>query len=225
MANLTVEDVVIAGLARVQEYARSYPAVRSVLYRRVSLRQQELAAMAAKVNRDYYGVAATAIVTAGASDINDIATPVPVPELIHKIEVAAVSAGSPYNVGDEVSIVRLADEAAEEPPRVTIRSGVIRQAKADLATVTQLKVYYSKIPDALLPTETGTSVVAIAPPYDELLVLDIAELVVERALHGDAADQAKTVLKTAIEEEVKAWEGRWLTRVAEYGITRTRFER
>lgn len=226
MANLSVEAVVLAGLARGQEYAANFPAVRSVLYRRVSIRQQELAAMAAKVNRDYFGVAADAVVTDGAADINDIVTPVPTPEFIHLIEVAAVAdEATTAAVGDSVSIVRLDDVTAEEAPRVTIRSGIIRHVGADLAEVTSLKVYYSRIPDALLPTEDGTTLVAIPSPYDELLVLDLAELIVDRTLRGTPDDKTKAVAMQALGGEVKEWEGKWLAHVAGYGVARTRFAR
>lgn len=225
MANLAVEEIVVQGLARVQEFTRSYPAVRSVLYRRVSIRQQELAAMAAKVNRDYFGAAASVVLIAGAADLNDIIAPVPVPEMIHKIQVDTIGAGALVAVGDEVSIVRLGDEIAEESPRVTLRAGVLRQYKADLLNVTGLKVFYSKIPDSLLSTELGTTVVAIPAPYDELLVLDIAELIVERALHGDPNDVAKKTTLDAIESEVTAWEGKWIAHAGLFGATRSRFAR
>jgi hypothetical protein len=225
MANLAVEEIVVQGLARVQEFARSYPAARSVLYRRISTRQQELAAMAAKVNRDYFGAAATVVLVAGAADLNDIIAPVPTPEMIHKIQVDTIGAGAVVAVGDEVSLVRLGDEAAEESPRVTLRSGVLRQYKADLLNVTGLKVFYSKIPDTLLSTETGVSLVAIPAPYDELLVLDIAELVIERAMHGDPNDVAKKTLLDAIEAEVAEWQGKWLAHAGVFGATRSRFAR
>lgn len=220
---MTFEEIVVQGLARVQEYARSYPPVRSVLWRRVGIRQVQLAAMAAKVNRDYFGVAANAVVTAGASDINDIITPVPLPETIHKIEVGAVGAGSPYAVGDEVSIVRLGDEVAEEAPRATIRSGVIRQYKAELATVTSLKVYYSRLPDVPAAGADGAALNAVVPePHTELLVIDIAKVVIERA---NLAEFGKMPVYTALVDEEKIGVEAWLAHVAARAGTRSRFTR
>lgn len=217
---LTMEDIVVQGLSRVQEYARSYPAVRSVLYRRIGIRQHQLAAMAAKVNRDFYGVAANAVVTAGAADVNDIAFPVPSPEMIQRIEVGAISGGVSPAVGDQVSIVRLGDETAEEAPRVTFRAGVLRQVGTDLATVTSLKVYYSKLPD--MPGLAGTDVTAIPEPHTELLVIDIAKIVIERA---NLAEVGKLPVYQALLDEEKAGVADWLAHVAQWGGTRTRFTR
>jgi hypothetical protein len=181
--------------------------------------------MAAKVNRDYFGAAASVVLVAGAADLNDIVSPVPTPEMIHRITVDTIAGGAAYAVGDEVSLVRLGDEIAEEAPRVTLRSGVLRQVKTDLLNVTGLKVFYSKIPDTLLSTEPGTTLVAIPAPYDELLVLDIAELVIERAMHGDAQDVAKKTVLDAIESEVQEWQGKWIAHAGAFGATRTRFAR
>jgi hypothetical protein len=219
---MTYEEVVVQGMARVEDFARSYPAVRSVLYRRIGIRQGELALMAARANRDYFGVASIATLAAGAADLNDIAEPVPAPELIQKITVNAVGAGAASAVGDEVSIVRLGDETAEEAPRVTIRSGVIRQVGNDLANVTSLKVYYSRLPAMPLATENGASLVAIPDPYSELLVLDIAERVVDRAMRGEGANDPARKL---VADEIKEWEGKWMAHVDVFGASRSRFER
>lgn len=225
MANLSVEDVVVQGFARVQEYVRSMPAVRSVLYRRINVRQSQLTIAAARNNRDYYGVAAIATLLGGAADVNDILTPVPPPELIHKITVDTVAAGAVPNIGDEVSIVRLGDETAEEPPRVTLRSGVLRQVGVDLLNVLTLKVYYSKLPDALLPAEPGTTLVALPNPHDELLVIDIAKLLVGRSMRGEPNDTAKKIVLDSLTEEEGKMEAAWIQHVRGWSATRSRFER
>jgi hypothetical protein len=223
MPNLSCEDVVQLGLARVQEYTRSHPAVRSVLYRRISTRQQELAAMAARVNRDYFGAAADAVLVGGAADLNDIVTPVPTPEMIQRIEVSTVVAGAVPAVGDEISIVRLSDPTAELAPRVTLRSGVLRAVGADLNNVTGIKVYFSKLPDALLVTEPGTTLVALPAPYDQLLVLDISSLIVERTQHGDPLDPIRQSVAEGLKKEIAEWEAKWIAHVRGLGEVRSRF--
>lgn len=223
MPNLSCEDVVRLALARVQEYARSHPAVRSVLYRRISTRQQELAILAARANPEYYGAVADAVLVGGAADLNDIVSPVPTPEMIDRIVVSAVGVGATVAVGDEISIVRVGDATAEEPPRVTLRNGVLRQVGNDLAGVTNISVYYAKIPDALAVNESGASFVVIPAPYDQLLVLDIAELVVERTERGDANDPARAAVAEGLRREKGEWEAKWLAHVSAFGRTRTRF--
>lgn len=223
--NATVEEVRVQGMAHVQEYSTIRPMARSVMYRRISIRQQELAIAAARVNRDYYGVAANALVIGGAIDVNDITSPVQWPEFIHKITVGAIAMGGPTPVGTEVSVVRLGDEAAEEPPRVTMRSGVIRQVGTDLTGVTSLKVYYSQIPDSLALAEDGTSLVAIPAPYEELLVLDIAKFIVTRSFTGESNDTTKAAAVAVLDTETAMWEAKWLAHVASYGVTRSRFDR
>jgi hypothetical protein len=223
--NATTEAIVVNALARAQEYNTIRPVARSVLYRRISIRQQELAIAAARVNRDYYGVAANAVVIGGAIDVNDITSPVQWPEFIDKITVGAVGVGATVAVGAEVSIVRLGDEEAEEPPRVTMRSGVIRQVGTDLANVSSLKVYYSEIPDSLAVDENGTSLVAIPAPYDELLVLDVVRFLVVRSFTGETNDAPKVSALTEIDADVTTWEAKWRAHVADYGATRTRFGR
>ena len=223
MPNLSCEDVVRLALARVQEYARSHPAVRSVLYRRISTRQQELAILAARANPEYYGASADAVLVGGAADLNDIVSPVPTPEMIDHVLVSAIGAGATAAVGDEISIVRLGDESAEEPPRMTLRNGVLRAVGADLAGVTTITVYYAKIPDTLAVSESGASPVVIPPPYDQLLVLDIAELVVERTERGDANDPARAAVAEGLRREKGEWEAKWIAHVGASARTRTRF--
>lgn len=225
MSLVTLNDVVTIALARLQEYNLPAPPVRSLLYRRIGIRQQELAIVASRANRDYYGVAGLATVVAGAIDINDIAPPVPWPEFIHKVQVGAIAGGATVAVGDEVSIVRLGDESAEEAPRVTMRSGVMRQVGTDLNGVTTLKVYYSKIPELYAVAEDGSSQTVIPSPFDQLLVLDLVALMLKRALRGDASDLQTTTALTALAEESSAWEAKWVAHVSAYGTPRTRFDR
>lgn len=223
MPNLSCEEIVRIGLARVAEYTRSHPAVRSVLYRRISTRQQELAALAAKVNPDYFGVVSNAVLVGGAADLADIVSPVPTPEAIQKIEVGAIGAGATVAVGDEISIVRLDDPTADVPPRVTLRSGVLRGVGTDLNGVVSINVYYAKLPDTLSSAETGTTLVAIPAPYDQTLVLEVALLVVERTQHGDQLDPIRQSVADELRKEASEWEAKWLMHVKQLGTARTRF--
>lgn len=221
MPNLSYEDIVKLALARASEYALDYAPVRSLLYRRASIRQQQLAAAATKANPEYFGVAANAVVTDGAADVNDIASPVPTPEAIQHIHIGAIGAGATVAVGDEVSIVRLGDETAEVKPRVTFRAGILREAVAgDLAGVTSLKVYYAKLPDIAAVAETGATLLVIPPPHDSLLVVDLVKYILMRARLDEAG---RTALLTAISAEEAELEKAWLAHVVQWGTTRTRF--
>ena len=68
----TVEDLVEQALSRCAEYGGNYPATRSLLYRRLGVRQQELFAAAARANPEYFG--ATAIGTLDANKAVSLAT-------------------------------------------------------------------------------------------------------------------------------------------------------
>jgi hypothetical protein len=148
--NATTEAIVVNALARAQEYNTIRPVARSVLYRRISIRQQELAIAAARVNRDYYGVAANAVVIGGAIDVNDITSPVQWPEFIDKITVGAVGVGATRGGGcgslDRAARRRGGRGAAARHDALG-RDPPSRHRPRE--RVTSLKVYYSKIPDSL----------------------------------------------------------------------------
>lgn len=219
MPNLSYEDIVKLALARASEYALDYAPVRSLLYRRASIRQQQIAAAASKVNPDYFGVAADAVIVGGSADLADIVTPVPTPETIQHIFVSGV-AGAGATVGDEVSLVRVGDEVAEEPPRATLRNGIIRGVGSDFDEITSIKVYYAKLPDIAAVAEPGTTLVLLPPPHDSLLVVDLVKYILMRARIDEAG---RTALMGAITAEETTLEQAWLAHVTAFGPVRTRF--
>lgn len=175
---MTVDQVAVAALARAMEHSRQIPTTRSVIYRRIGQRQQDLFAMAARVNPDYYGVCAIASLRdaddewVGASDISAIGGDVPPVEQLARIEVQDPGT-SEYAVGQEVYVVPLSDPGVAFAPRVTVRNRVIRQVGTDLAGVEKLEVFYSRSPTPITGADEDREL-ELAPQFQELLVVDAA---------------------------------------------------
>lgn len=175
---MTVEEIAVAALARAMEHSDKVPTTRSVLYRRIGQRQQDLFAMAARISPDYYGVCAKASLRdgdgewVGAADIAAIAGDVPPAEQITRIEI--LDAGtSTYAVGDEVNIVPQGDPNVAFPPRVTLRNRVIRQVGTDLEGVEKLEVFYSRSPVPVTAADEDREM-ELPAQFQELLVVDAA---------------------------------------------------
>jgi hypothetical protein len=177
----TVEELTIQALARCAEYGNDYPTTRSVLYRRLGVRQQQLFAAAARANPEYFGATALGTLDSnGAISLSTLgdpaaADPTPNMELLSRIEVAANDGSEgALDVGTEVHVVVVTDALhAVLPPRVTVRGGVIASVGSDLAHVTQLFVYYSRRPFRLNYDDKAT-LVELPEPFQELLVIDLA---------------------------------------------------
>lgn len=205
----TVEDLVVQGLARCAEYGNDFPETRSVLYRRLGVRQQQLYAAAARANPEYFGAAA--IGTLDGSGRISLATmgdpgaadPTPNMELVSEIVVSAAS-GAPGvpAVGALVHVVALTDPDAELPPRVTVRGGTIAPVGTDLAGVTQITVYYSHRPFGLRPQD-GAVAVELPEPFHDLLVLDLARFLV-RKMTTLSAEVRQAALQVFEAEEQEA---------------------
>lgn len=218
---LTCEEIVVQAMSRVSDVTDSFPKTRSIMYRRIGVRQHQLFARAAKVNAEYFGTSSWATLDAnGAADLADFISPVPTPEQIQMVTVHEIDVGSPYAVGDEIALVSVADTGAELAPRMTLRDGVLRQVGTDLATVNAVRVWYSRQPDALGPTDKDTAT-ELPTPWDELLVVDLTRHLLRSAKR---TEERAAVLVALNEEETELLLG-FDSHVADYAARRERFSR
>jgi hypothetical protein len=201
----TVEQVSVAALSRTLDFGANAPSTRSLLYRRISIRQQELFSFAAQVNPEYYGTFAIGTLDAGAIDLRLMLTDgVREAVAVTKIQVEAMTAPSTtYAVGDEITIVPASDDpGAYLAPRATIRDHVLRQVGTDLAEVEDIRMSYSYRPDPLAENEAGTTEVGLEAPFDELLVIDLTRHLLAKTLKMDAAVKAAAIVELTEEEKV-----------------------
>lgn len=214
----TVEELVIQALARAMEFGDNFPATRSLLYRRLGVRQQQLFAAAARVNPYYFGdIAIGTLDAAGSIDINlsgdpEAADPVENMELIS--EVAIEDPGtSGFAAGDEVHVVPLHDPEVAFAPRVTIQGHVIRQVGTDLANVVSIRLYYSRRPFRIDPDDAA-SPISLPETFSELLVVDVAKYLLRKA--ATIPQEVRQVALTALEAEEQEALGNFIEHVREF---------
>lgn len=195
---MTAEEITLAALFRALEFTNTVPSTRSVLYRRIGVRQQQLFARAASVNADYFGICATGGLDDGAADLGDFAPPVEAPESITRVEIADPGS-SPYDEGTEIRVVPSTDVGVELPPRMTLRNRVLRQVSTDLAGVLSIRVAYSRVPLAIGPAD-GAVTVQIPAPHDELLVVDLTKTMLTKGVDMDGAARGAALELLATEE-------------------------
>ncbi|HJX74917.1 MAG TPA: hypothetical protein VJ247_01090 [Gaiella sp.] len=216
--SLSVTEVIELALARMSEYTDQFPQSRLSMIRRVGVRQQQLFALAAETNIDYYGACAETVLVNGACDLADIASPVPTPELITKIEVDDPGT-STYATGDEINIVPSTDLAAELVPRMTLRDLVLEAVDTDLDGVASIMVFYSRL-STMYGAADADTLTEISSPYDELLVVDLAVYLLKQARGIDETVRA-AALASLGDEEKTLLQG-YLAHVTAYGPTRAR---
>jgi hypothetical protein len=201
----TVEELTVQALARCAEYSNSYPTTRSVLYRRLGVRQQQLFSAAARANPEYFGATADgtldgngeiALATTGDPRATN---PVPNMELISRVEVLASSGEDAPAVGSEINVVAVTDaEAAALPPRLTIRGGTFAPVGNDLAQVTQIRVFYSRRPFRLDYEDEATEV-ELPEPFHDLLILDLARFTLRKM--ASLTQEVRQVALAALDAE------------------------
>lgn len=200
---MTSEDIAIMALGRAIEFSNHVPTTRSVMYRRISIRQQQLFIRAAKINPDWAGVKATAPLVAWdgsfALDLADLVSPAEAADLVTRIEIADKGT-SAYANGQEVNIVTLADPGCADAPRVVIRNRVVMAYGNDLAGVASLAIYYSRIPIAIQPTD-GDCDVELYEPHVELLVVDLARHLLQKTIALAAAERQAAIAGLDAEEK------------------------
>lgn len=196
---MTSEEIAVMALSRAIEFSSKVPSARSVAYRRIGVRQQQLYTRAAKLNPEWSGVKATAatVLWEGlrALDLADLVdTPL---DLITRIEVTAPGT-SALLAGQEINIVTLADPGVADAPRVVVRNRVIQAYNNELDGVDTISVYYPHIPRSILATEGGVAV-ELYPPHDELLVIDLTRHLLQKTIALDAG--SRTAAITALDAE------------------------
>lgn len=216
----TVEDLAVQALARCAEFGDNYPTTRSVLYRRLGVRQQQLYAAAARANFEYFGRTAdgtldvngqiTLATTGDPSAIN----PVPNMEFIARVEVLATDADplAPA-VGTKINIVPITDQGAELPPRITVRGGVFTPVGADFAHIKKIRVFYSHRPFRIPPT-AGASDVELPEPFQDLLVVDLARFMVRKMT--TLTKEVREVALAALKEEEDEAMGNFIASVKSF---------
>lgn len=197
---MTVEELVVQALARARVWSSDFPTARSVLYRRVGVRQQQLYTRSGRINQDWAGICATATLSSGAADLKDMASPVKAASQITLVEIADEGT-STYSSGDEVNIVP-GDDAKDAAfaPRATIRNMVLEGVGTDLDLVTSVKVFYVKLPFAIAATD-GAVEIELPEPHDELLIVDLARFILKLA---PGTDRTQEGIETLTAEEADA---------------------
>lgn len=200
---MIAEDIAILGLGRAAEFSQKVPRARSVMYRRIGIRQQQLFTRASKVNPAWAGVMSTAPVSLWASvrsiDLADLVDPTEAADLITRIEIANKGT-SAYVAGQEVNIVSLADPGCADAPRVLLRNRMILAYNNELDNVTSLNVFYSRIPLAIGPTDAACDI-ELPDPHSELLVVDLTRHLLQITLVLAATERAAAIALLDAEEK------------------------
>jgi hypothetical protein len=192
---VTAEEIAVMALSRAIEFSPKVPSARSVMYRRIGIRQQQLFARAGKVNPEWAGVMSNAPLGpwggVQAVDLADLITPTEAADLITRIEIGAKGT-SAYAVGQEVNPVTLADPNCADAPRVLVRNRIIMAYNRELDGVTSLNVYYSRVPLAIGPTD-GDCQVELQEPHVELLVVDLTRHLLQKTIALNAAERQAAI--------------------------------
>ena len=69
---MTADEVCDAALARCAEFNARVPSTRSVMYRQINARQQQLFSHVADLEPEMFGRTATAVLVAGAYDLSNL---------------------------------------------------------------------------------------------------------------------------------------------------------
>lgn len=200
---LTCEEIAVQAMARVSELTDTYSKSRTLMYRRIGVRQQQLVLAATEANQDYFGTVATGTVDHASGDrvdLADIADPVPTPEQVQRIEVEATD-GNPAAppIGKEIAVVPIGDVDAEDPPRATLRRQILKGVGTDLLHVDVVRVYYARQPMSYGPTHRN-EITEIPTPHDELLVVDLALFLLNGARGIEKDERDRAVAQLASEE-------------------------
>ena len=216
---MRAEEAVVQALARAGTVSDTVPATRSLYYRRLGVRQQELFARAAVLAPDFYGTCAKGALIDGAADFADMQPPVMRPEAITRVEISD-GGESEYEPGTRVRMVRLGEEHAAEKPRAVIRDRVFRSVGSDLDGVAEIMVYYPRSPEPIGPDGKDVEL-EIPAPFDELLVIDLARYALSKTL--DIEPETRVAAIQALSEEEAALLAQFDAHVRNYAPLEARF--
>lgn len=153
----------------------------ALIYNRMSIRQREIFSWISNLDPDFYGECATAALVNGDVDLNVLegkADPSPYPiESIQVVRVEDPGSSLTLTAGDRVRLVR-ADDFRQVPPRMTLRSMVLRDVGGDMAGVNTIKIWYTRRPRVI--GNDGTDELELPEPWHDLIALDAAQFILQR---------------------------------------------
>jgi hypothetical protein len=197
---MTYQDLVDEANARVRNSGGIVP--DRLLLREMGVFQSELFQRAAVWNPEYYGICVTATLTAGALDLNGLVPALQQAASIQRIEVFTVTANpAAPAIGARISVVPLEDPTSGLAPRVTLRDNVLRQVGSELALVTGVELYYSRLPNPVLPT-SGAVEAELREPWQQLLVLHCANYL-SLLLQAEGIAVPEGLVKRNMEDEAR----------------------
>lgn len=180
---MTGDECFDAAAARCGEFGVKVPGTRTTAYARINARQQQLFARVARLEPELFGRTQVCVLTAGSYDLSLLD---PLSERITHVEVMDVGTSN-YAVGTPVRIVPVHQQDAELPPRATIRDAVLTQVGTDLDLVVSIRIHYSRRPTVV---NTGDTLLEFIEQFEELLVIDLAKMMVRKAIAIDAGEGA-----------------------------------
>ena len=192
---MTLEEIVVAALARGLEFSQEVPTTRSVHFRRIRTREQQLYVRAAEINPDYLGVSVSIALAAGAADLSTLTTQA---ERITGVRINGVGT-SGLTTGTRVNIVPVTDPSSGLSPRAHLRDYRLTQYSTELALVASVWIDYSK---RAATTVVSTDVPGLPEQFHELLVIDDTKSMLRRTLNIDP-DTKKLALSTLDAEEAE----------------------
>lgn len=190
---MTAEEIVVAALARCSEFGLPVPNTRSVSYRRIDRRTQQLMVRVAEIDPEYHGTSEDVALAAGVADLTGLATPA---ERVHHVTIADAGT-SALAVGTKVNIVPADDLASALAPRALLRDYQLVAVGTDLDGVAALTVHYAKRPATV---SAATDEPELPDHFHELLVVDLALQLTRKAL-GAPEELRGSVLELLKAEE------------------------
>lgn len=219
---MTADEMIEQALSRVGELGGEYPSTRAPMARRIGYRQRQLYEKAARINPERFGTCATAALSSGNADLSDIASPVPTPAQIQRIEVLDPGT-STYAVGAKINLVTVEDQGAEFPPRALLRDRVLIGVGSDLSLVTSIKVFYAKLPALLTGSAASLATqLELEAPWDTLLELDLSRWLVTKATA--MSEDKRSVAIAAFTAEAQELEADFIAHAASYTPLVSRFD-
>lgn len=193
-ATHTVQNVIDRAMQRNQLNDTTKIASDAELVGLISRKQQEKFLEVARINPDFFGEVTT--ITLSGSDA-DLSTISPLAAAINMVQVAA-EAGSNYDVGDRIYVVATDEQDAELAPRMIFQRNKLTALGTDLNGVTQIKIYYSRLP-ATMNTATDPDSLNMDMP-DEFIDTIVSEVALHLAIKDNRSAEEIAGLKVEVNE-------------------------
>ena len=197
----TTEDLALVAMSRALEFSSEVPTTRSLMWRRLQVRQAQLFAMAAKLNPDYFGALAEGTLDGTLRvDLRDLVGDAILDPAgtVQRVEIKNIGTSALVS-GDRVNLVSIDDVDAELAPRMTLRDFVLKGVGTDLTGVTSVCVAYSRVPDVIAAAD-GTEIFSLPDQYQELLVVDLTRDLLRKTLALGVEERATAIALVEAEE-------------------------